>query len=100
MASYGIPFSFQRYNTAANAAGSPGSPGQAAESAAASAPASAFSRDEGFQFFEISDLELHLGRCCGCAVPSHEERAADAAAAFSACKLRIDRLRSRDLKRG
>ena len=30
-------------------------------------------RDEGFQFFEISDLELHLGRCCGCAVPSHEE---------------------------
>ena len=47
---YGSPFSFQRYNTAANAAGSPGSPGQAAESAAASAPASAFSATRDFSF--------------------------------------------------
>ena len=57
-------------------------------------------RDEGFQFFEISDLELHLGRCCGCAVPSHEERAARRRSGFQRRKLRIDRLRSRDLKRG
>lgn len=57
-------------------------------------------RDEGFQFFEISDLELHLGRRCGCAVPSHEERAARRRSGFQRHKLRIDRLRSRDLERG